>query len=186
MGWVLDDGSHEGWAACVAPDGRLSGTSTGQGMLVPGITGSYPRGAMMPDHEVVPDAAMVGWRGACSCGWRGLPWTRVASPAEANASLRRDYVSPDGFADASPHVEEAIHDEWLAHVAPVEATAGVAAAAREYAQAGRRLEKSVAAARTSGATWAEIGKAVGITRQTAHERWSSKESDHNDTGGPDS
>lgn len=83
-------------------------------------------------------------------------------------------------------MEEAIHDEWLAHVAQVEATAEVAAAASEYVQAGRRLDKSVSAARTSGATWAEIGKAVDITRQIVHERCSSKESDHNDTGGPDS
>lgn len=43
-----------------------------------------------------------------------------------------------------------------------------------------------AAAKASGATWADIGTAVGITRQTAHERWSSQELDHNDAGGPNS
>lgn len=33
MGWVSADNEHEGWAACVAPDGRLSASSSGEGML---------------------------------------------------------------------------------------------------------------------------------------------------------
>lgn len=52
--------------------------------------------------------------------------------------------------------------------------AGAEAAARDYAQTGRRLDKTVAAAKAAGATWADIGRTVGITSQAAHERWAEK------------
>ena len=55
MGWVSNDNEHEGWAAAVAPDGRLSASSSGEGMLVQGITGRYQPDKMLPDYEVVPD-----------------------------------------------------------------------------------------------------------------------------------
>ena len=71
--------------------------------------------------------------------------------------------------------EDAIHEEWKAHIAPSEAILGVEAAAREYAQAGQRLDKTVAAAKAAGASWADIGRAVGISRQSAHERWADKQ-----------
>ena len=56
-----------------------------------------------------------------------------------------------------------------------EALLGVEAAAREYNQAGHRLDKTVAAAKAAGASWADIGRAVGISRQSAHERWADKQ-----------
>jgi hypothetical protein len=175
MGWVSNDNEHEGWAACVAPDGRLSSSSSGEGMLVQGVTGGYKRDKLMRDYEVVPDSEMIGWRGACTCGWQGEMWKRVTSPADADFSRRRDYVSLDGFADASRKVEDAIHEDWKAHIAPSEAILGVEAAAREYSQAGQRLDKTVAAAKAAGASWADIGRAVGISRQSAHERWAEKQ-----------
>ena len=128
----------------------------------------------MPDYEVVPGNEIIGWRGACECGWQGDMWERVTSPADADFSRRRDYVSPDEFAHASSEVENAIHDEWKTHLAPLDAVAGVEAAAREYNQAGHRLDKTVAAAKAAGASWADIGRAVGISRQSAHERWADK------------
>src|SRR5688572_23610544 len=121
MGWVSTDNHHEGWAACVAPDGRLSSSSSGEGMLVQGVTGGYKRDKMMPDYEIIPDEKMIGWRGACTCGWQGEMWKRVTSAAEADFSRHRDYVSFDGFADASRKVEDAIHEEWKAHIAPTDA-----------------------------------------------------------------
>jgi hypothetical protein len=174
MGWVSNDDEHEGWAAAVAPDGRLAGSSTIEGMLVEGITGRYRPDKMMPDYEVVPDREVIGWRGACTCGWRGELWERVSSPADADFSRRREYLAPNEFAHASSKVEDAIHDEWKTHLAPLEAVAGVKAAAREYSQAGQRLDKTVAAAKAAGASWADIGRAVGISRQSAHERWADK------------
>lgn len=55
-----------------------------------------------------------------------------------------------------------------------EALLGLEAAAREYNRAGQRLAKTVAAAKAAGASWADIGRAVGISRQSAHERWADK------------
>lgn len=175
MGWDLGDGVHEGWAACVTRDGRLAVGSSGAGMLVPGVTGRYPRDKHLQDHEVVPDAEIIGWRGACACGWQGGLWERVASAEAADFNRRRDYVSPDGFADASKKVEDVIHDEWRAHIAPLEVLGGVETAAREYNQAGRRLDKTVASAKAAGASWTDIGRAVGISRQAAHERWAERQ-----------
>jgi hypothetical protein len=143
-------------------------------MLVKGITGRYKPDKMLPDYEVVPDREIVSWRGACECGWQGELWERVTSSAAADLSRRRDYLSPDNFAQASNEVGNTIHDEWKAHLAPLDAVAGVEAAAREYNRAGHRLDKTVAAAKSAGASWADIGRAVGISRQSAHERWADK------------
>jgi hypothetical protein len=175
MGWVSSDNEHEGLAACVAPDGRLSSSSSGEGMLVEGVTGRFKRYKLMPDYEVVPCEEIIGWRGACSCGWQGALWQRVAAPVDADFLARRDYVPLDGFVDPSRQVEDAIHEEWIVHVAPSEAIHGVEAAAREHSQAGQRLDKTVAAAKVAGASWADIGRAVGISRQSAHERWADKQ-----------
>ncbi|WP_458782336.1 hypothetical protein [Arthrobacter sp. D3-16] len=133
------------------------------------------RDKLMPAYEVIPDEEMIGWRGACGCGWQGELWKRVASPADADFSRRRDYISSGGFADASREVGDAIHEEWKAHISPSEAILGVQAAAREHSQAGQRLDKTVAAAKAAGASWADIGRAVGISRQSAHERWADKQ-----------
>lgn len=53
--------------------------------------------------------------------------------------------------------------------APAEALLGDETAGREYGQAGHRLDKTAAAARAAGASWVDIGRAVGISRQAAHE-----------------
>ncbi|MFE4227071.1 hypothetical protein ACFRJ8_04175 [Arthrobacter sp. NPDC056886] len=91
---------------------------------------------------MVPDREIIGWRGPvnaagkASCGGA----SRRLLP---DFSSRRAYLSPDDFAHASNEVENAIHDEWKTHLAPLEAVAGVKAAAREYNQAGHRLDKTV-------------------------------------------
>jgi hypothetical protein len=174
MGWISSDNEHEGWAAPVAPDGRLSASSSAAGMHVHGITGRWPQDPQLDDYEIVPDKEIIGWRGACDCGWRGGLWERTGSPEDSDHSRRRDYLASEEFADASGDVEDAIHQEWMAHIAPAEAVLGVEAAAREHQQAGARLDKTVAAARAAGASWADIGKAAGISRQSAHERWNTQ------------
>ncbi|NWL12313.1 hypothetical protein DM793_13615 [Paenarthrobacter nitroguajacolicus] len=175
MGWTSNDYKHEGWVAAVAPDDRLASGSTAEGMLVPGTTGHYqPAGEFDPDREIVPDALIMNWRGACECGWQGELWQRVLTPAEADFDARREYLPPGDPAFVSGHLENAVHEEWLAHIAPSEAILGIEAAAREHRQAGHRLDKTVAAAKAAGASWADIGRAAGISRQAAHEHWADK------------
>jgi len=156
MGWSNEDGSHEGWVAEVIPDGRLSHGSAAGVVLVDGITGNYPVDDVVPDWERVPSVEVVAWRGTCGCGWKGQQWPR---PAE------QDPFYPPA------EVEDAVYREWQIHIAPVEAAAAVAAAAAAHAATAVRLDAAVDDARRAGATWADIGRAAGISRQSAHERW---------------
>ena len=175
MGWTSNDHQHEGWVAAIAPDGRLSASSTAGGMLVHGITGQYQAaGEFAPDEEIVPDDLIMSWRGACTCGWQGELWHRVTTPSEADHAAHREYVPMGEAAYVSVQVESAVQDEWHIHIAPSEAILGVEAAAKEHRQAGHRLDKTVAAAKAAGASWTDIGRAAGISRQAAHERWADK------------
>jgi hypothetical protein len=70
-------------------------------------------------------------------------------PADADFSRHRDYVSLHGLADASSKVEDAIHEEWKAHIAPSEAILGVESAARENSQAGWKFDKTLTAAKAA-------------------------------------
>ena len=47
----------------------------------------------------------------------------------------------------------------------------VATAAEAVSAARARLDGAVAMARHGGANWADIGRATGMTRQSAQERW---------------
>ncbi|MFE3052974.1 hypothetical protein [Nocardia sp. NPDC059239] len=44
-------------------------------------------------------------------------------------------------------------------------------AVAELDKAQRRVNDTVRAARADGASWEVIGRAAGISRQSAHERW---------------
>lgn len=106
------------------------------------------------EHEGHAERLPGGWRGRCDCGWSG--------PSHVTATM----LDPD----LPAAVEEAIRREWAAHLPPASLRAlRQAAAAARIAQ--EHLEAAVCAARDDGRSWADIGSAVGITRQTAHERW---------------
>lgn len=99
MEWISRDKEHEGWVAALAPD-----------------------------PKIVSDETITGWCGACECGWQGEVWVRVFRPFDADSDTRREYVSPGEPVFVSGRTEEAIHKEWLAHIARsegvgVEATA---------------------------------------------------------------
>ncbi len=57
------------------------------------------------------------------------------------------------------------------HAFGFDALAEVEAAAAAASQAKLRLDSAVALARHSGASWADIGRAAGMARQSAQERW---------------
>ena len=160
MGWVTEDGEHEGWAGTVVPDGRVASAYSGGAVLV-GDPGNYER---------VPAEEVVGWVGKCECGWTGSRWIRVADPDLADWDERKVYYD-EGNGWAPESVEDAIQAEWEIHVAPHEAMGAVRRAAEDANGARRRLDAAVRAARGAGASWADIGRATGITRQSAHERW---------------
>jgi hypothetical protein len=168
LGWDLGDGVHEGWATCVSADGRLSHGSSLVGVMVEGITGAYPVHNIVPTWEVVPYAEVIGWRGGCACGWQGQLWERVGAPGLAEVGARRVYAARG---DVPGAVEEDIEAEWARHAEPAQAITAVAAAAGAARVATRGLDEAVLTARRGGASWTDIGRGVGITRQSAHQRW---------------
>lgn len=155
MGWTSGE-LHEDWAAAVAPDGRGSIGARGEQMLLPG-------GDLLPNSEV------VGWRAQCECGWAGPLWRRVTDRVDHNPDEHRVFDLDGG--DPPMQIDERIHQEWRSHAAPDEALAALTTAATNVSAAKQRLDEAAASARAAGASWEAIGREVGISRQSAHERW---------------
>jgi hypothetical protein len=156
MSWVAETGDHEGCAATLVSGGRR----------VVGYRGAEME---LDDGTWVPGAETTGWQSWCSCGWRApLPFERVTDPGLAR---RPDQVYDASGGPAPEWVEQICHAEWRDHVRPREVITWVKRAALELNAADARLDRAVAAARRSGTSWAQIAREVGISRQSAHERW---------------
>jgi len=184
MGWLTDDGRHEGYLAPMFGDGQRGH----------GITGG-------PDDEIVvgpelegedgswiwptrPAGEVTGWVVCCDCNssasygppstWVGPVFTRVPSKTQESLAARRIFAPDDDVAYAADRqdVHDAAVELWRSeHAFGVDALTEVQAAAGAAAQAKLRLDAAVALARHSGASWADIGRAAGMTRQSAQERW---------------
>jgi hypothetical protein len=161
MGWMSDAPGHEGWAAATFADGGLGGgwgtphSGGPAGVMVTRI-GDRPLG--YSEWQYRPPADITGWRAGCDCGWLGPEHPRPAG------------LVPE-FNDAPADLEELCRAEWEAHVKPLKGLAEVDQLATEHAEIGRRLTAAVGRARGRGSSWAEIGAATGMSRQSAHERW---------------
>jgi hypothetical protein len=68
-------------------------------------------------------------------------------------------------------MEDLAWRDYRRHLAPDEALAAVAELTGQVNVGERQLDAAVATARAAGASWEAIGRAAGITRQSAHERW---------------
>lgn len=188
MGWIPNDdalvGKHEGYAAYMAPDGRLSGTSSAAGFLIrrpdaDAVAAKARRAGRTPTDEdiydLVPWVELTGWRAACECGWTGPDWRRDQTiPGKYGGEDAEDAYLPDGRT-----IDDAVRGAWKTHIAPLETFGRVRAAAEALSTARRDLDLAVAEARMQDppASWAEIGRATSMSRQAARERWS--------TGRPD-
>ena len=114
----------------------------------------------------------IGWRGVCTCGWRGPLWRKVTDPLQEDLTAHEVYdAEPSVYGDAPPSLEDAIWQEWHDHLPP-RSLADVRDEAQGVRRAQARLDDAVRRARGDGCTWAAIGDAAGITRESAHERWS--------------
>ena len=174
MTWITGDGDHEGWAAAEFPDGRVSTAEAADGLIVQ-TPDEAVSAASLAGAEVVNGRIAVGWRGLCSCGWRGPLWRRVPSASAADPARRLVYwASPTALAKPADSTSDAIRQEWKDHL-PSPAIAGVRAAAAADRKAGADLDDAVARARLDGESWAAIGDAAGMSRQAAHERWGKRQ-----------
>ena len=182
MGWMHEGDTHLHEAALVPffEDGAESHGST----MVDGV-----------DHEIVewsrrqgedrlrPSAEIVGWRLRCECARRTssevsiwtdpVQWTRVPSASLEDIARHRVFA-PDTDTDAHerPEVAKAAQAVWRReHLDPIDVDDEIQAAAEARRDADARLDAAVAKARRLGRSWADIGAAAGMTRQSANERW---------------
>ena len=123
-------------------------------------------------EEWRPDAEVVGWAAGCTCGWRGAPWIRV--PPELADPTARLLAVTGPWADLDAADEHLVITEWRRHIAGWQALEDVEEAAARHAAAARGLDEAVRTAVAAGASWSDIGRAAGMTGQSATERWSDR------------
>ncbi|MGW1737377.1 AsnC family protein [Nocardia sp. NPDC001965] len=126
-------------------------------------------------------AEIVGWRAICTTyssypnGWRrcwtGPDWIRVAALADQDLDARKVHW-PSEVAFFAPLDDALIMVDWEVHAGPPAAELHeVGRHADAVADAQGKLDLAVHIARDAGASWADIGREVGISRQSAHDRW---------------
>lgn len=172
MGWVRDGAyEHEGWVANVLADGREATAVTGGGVIVHELTGDdVIAGRQVRRYQgskhldvIVPWDQVATWSVRCQCGWTGSQQPARTAPG----------TPPDGYRDhdAIPEVEEAFATEWSAHVEPYVALYDLEQLVDELHTIEHRIDDKVQSARQTGASWSQIGRAAGLTKQGAQQRW---------------
>jgi hypothetical protein len=147
----------------------------------PGHAGSI--GVRLADGSLHPDPdgrlEATAYRAMCSCGWVGpedrppAAEGRMMATSDWHAHMKPVFASvpPDWMLNRSEGLRDAIaelKDRW-----PLQSLAVLASVDRWHRTL---LDETVVAAREKGASWLEIGNALGITKQSAHERFKKKTS----------
>jgi hypothetical protein len=149
------------------PDGAVGSGWQGDMVIVAELAGGSR--LAVDAWQYRPEGQVTGWQSRCDCGWRGRVWERVAGESGTDLAALR-VASVDSFLPEA--VEDGpFFDEWAGHVEPVDAVARLVVLQQEVQAATARLDEGVGFARLTGASWADIGRAVGMSRQSAHERW---------------
>ncbi|MBN0975100.1 MULTISPECIES: hypothetical protein [Gordonia] len=187
MGWVRESDTHLHEAALVPffEDGSVSHGST----MVDGVDYEVVEIGGRPDGDRRrPSAEIVGWLLRCDCrrwessdpysselsSWTDpVQWARVPSASLEDLARHRVFApDSDVHADERPEVAEAARAVWQReHLDPIDVDGEIRAAADARRDADARLDAAVAKARRLGRSWADIGAAAGMTRQSANERW---------------
>lgn len=131
-----------------------------------------PDGALKTDTTAPADA--VGYRAGCSCGWvgtRDYPAAdegRWMATSEWGGHIRPLLAAtpPGWLLNRSDTLRDGVAE--LATTWPLQAL-GILAQVERWQRP--LIEQAVIQARTTGLSWAEIGNALGISRQSAHERF---------------
>lgn len=168
MGWLKDGADdHEGWVADLLADGRAATSSVSGGVIVHQLTaddiaaGRQVRHYPGTDHldVVIGWDQVVAWQVRCQCGWTGTQRTAYDDPTHGTRSCPKD-VEERVFAPA-----------WDAHIAAFTALADLAQLLEEHRGIEARITDKVRRARAGGASWTQIGRAAGLSKQSAQQRW---------------
>ncbi|MFS3130645.1 hypothetical protein ACLM5J_19745 [Nocardioides sp. Bht2] len=195
MGWIHDGDStstwHEAHLVAEFPDGsRGIGISTGgtyaAGEVIVGVEYVGEPGAITDEvYATRPAATAVGWRIICDCteggdSTRRTKWIsellpRVPSQELEDLSSGRFHVADaadvDDLDEIKPY-DQAVRAIWERdHLHGITALEQITAVRRGIVDAEQALSLAVARARSAGSTWEAIGRAAGMTRQSAQERW---------------
>lgn len=184
MAFETEDALHEGYLLPQFEDGLPSYRVRDGAMTPPGSIAIGPGQQDLDDnwaHRTRSAGEVTGWVLCCSCSggtlpptWVGPVFTRVPSKTLENLAAFRIFAPDEEVAHVSERkdVSDFTRDLWLnGHALSMETLAQVATAADAALQARSRLDETVALAREGGASWADIGHATGMTRQSAHTRW---------------
>ena len=186
MGWITDDGVHEGYLVPEFADGERGIGITGGGVAADRIIvetiWSSPPGDAEAHHRTRPSAEVIGWRVVCGCAGKSGPWasselfTRAPTKALEDLPTKRVHADDAEVLDI-PHrleVDTTVRHLWRdQHLgAAYEELMELQNAAQAVESATSALSTAAQRARQAGATWEQIGNATGTTRQSAHERWS--------------
>jgi hypothetical protein len=175
--WTREDPNyeHEGFAVLVGVDGAEVPNPDGVAWFT------------LPAVTAEPNPAVKGLRAVCGCGWRGEEITGpVLKPGTA-------LVDVDAWEDAAliahhGHVREvagsaqllAMRVHVIARVAEIATADNLRALDRlrllveVERKAGAWRGELISEARSQGAEWAEIGAALGTSKQAAQQRYGSQ------------
>jgi hypothetical protein len=98
----------------------------------------------------------------------------VPVPELADPAARR-LATAGPWADLEAADENRVRQEWHRHIAGWRALEEVEQAAAREPAAARALDEAVRAALVAGASWADIGRAAGMTGRSATERRSARD-----------
>ncbi|MDP5317409.1 hypothetical protein [Streptomyces poriferorum] len=185
MGWVTEDGLHEGYAVAVLADGR---DATAADNPVSGNTAWW----CFDGQDGRPLA--VGVRAGCDCyaaassrvarTWRGDTVHPVVfgddeategftGPSGPYAEWENTHIAPADSATVPGDVTALLAEmrERLTALAEERPLAALTAVAQLEATAAAGGIRAAATAQQRGSSWTDIGKAVGTSKQAAHQRF---------------
>lgn len=176
MGWLYEgvpDEEHEGHAVGMLANGVIPAYASGGGWSEMEFRDGWWSAGGGADDPGAEPAWLVP---ACVCGWRG---ERVAYDPQAEEAARKRW---------DVHMDD-VTVYFLTVAKAAEGLAGALAVARKAGEydarplavikalrvtqnhIGAEISAAVGAARAQELSWELIGEALGVTRQTAHERY---------------
>lgn len=108
---------------------------------------------------MIPWDRVVTWRITCQCSWTGT--ARAAIPDAK-------YNSRDCPEEIEDHFVAPARD---AHVAPYVALYDLGELTDQLRYREQRIIDNLQLARAGGASWTQVGRAAGLSRQGAQQRW---------------
>ncbi|MGW4795117.1 hypothetical protein ACWEPC_22170 [Nonomuraea sp. NPDC004297] len=135
---------------------------------------------VLPNGELAPTASaftrtFVGYQAICSCGWTDRRRHPATPEGAKEAEYRWASVHATALLAAAPPSELVIKSNLLCErvvkLAGERPLAALTLLSQIESWQRTLLDQAVAGARQGGASWSEVGEAMGISKQAAHERF---------------